>query len=142
MKKLNRLNKVIACFVLICCSFLPAHSQMLKDTSTNWTAWMEKGKRQKTTGLFLLGLGAASFAICALSEPERKSTGWGHNINAAQAGAFLAGLLFTTSGLITFLSGDSKVRRSKWELGKTTYYLLPGHQINGPSVSLKISLGK
>ena len=141
MKKLSCFVTRVVFGLAIVCTHLPAHTQTVKDTSTNWSAWMEKGKHQKTLGLVFMGVGAGLFTVCALIDSEIKPT----YVNLPTAGQYITGILgfgATTSGAIAFFSGNAKVRRAKMELGKTSYYLLPGYQINGPSLSLKISLGK
>ena len=131
----------VVCVLAMVCTHLPAHTQTLKDSSTNWTAWMEQGKHQKTLGIVFMGVGAGLFTVCALIEPEKKPT----YVNLPTGGQFITAIFgfgATVSGAIAFFSGNAKVRRAKMELGKTSYYMLPGYQINGTSLSLKISLGK
>ena len=141
MKRLSCFVTHVVCVLAMVCTHLPAHTQTVKDTSTNWTAWMEKGKHQKTLGFVFMGVAAGLFTVCALIEPEKKPT----YVNLPTAGQYITAILgfgATISGAIAFFAGNAKVRRAKMELAKTSYYMLPGYQINGASLSLKISLGK
>ena len=47
MKRLSCFVTHVVCVLAMVCTHLPAHTQTVKDTSTNWSAWMEKGKHQK-----------------------------------------------------------------------------------------------
>jgi hypothetical protein len=142
MRKIKLFNTRAICLLLLFCFHQSLFAQAVKESPTNrWTTQLENGRKQRTTGIVNLGIGATLITVCALlPSPERRLFSPG--ISAGQLITGLGGFVFTTAGLINFLSGISKVHKAKVRLGETSYYIHPKQTIQGPSIAFLWQLGK
>jgi hypothetical protein len=142
MRKINLPNVPVICLLVIFCICQPVHAQQVKEsTSYQRMALLEKGRKQRTSGIVCLGIGAAMITACALLPPPDPGTlHFGPTTEQAITG--VGGFVFTTVGLINFISGITKIHGAKFGLGKTSYYIHPRQSIQGPSIALQWQLGK
>ena len=140
MKKTFDINPAFICFSFLIS--IASHSQDLsastqpKKNYAGKTDYLKKSKKQKTTGLVLLGSGAVCFGagVYALEHAREK--------NGSGAIIMLGGMGMAAASLPLFISSAVTKRKAKISMKREAFMITPLQQsnISYNSISLRLNL--